>query len=307
MLQIHVTIFVLISACSAIVAYGQDPGTEPPLQKFLSSLSNPEIAKLPLKFSRKNEIDGQYRGFYWSQGKFGISTTVDIERATERRTIWNCDYATQIERVNQGKWTCVGANDSNTDAYEELLGNVNHAGFFFGGGIYRRFQFLESVGVTKQPEGLLYEYRYVSDSPLYSIDPVINSLSFLFDEKSDEPRLLEIRHCDGGGEIKVLSITKFDYADGFLFPLKRIANGVVKGGKMDGKKLVAEEVIEIDDQAKFDSAECYLSHYGLPEPIFPSNGSTFNQPIIWIVVVILLIGIFVFLGPRFSRARVDMR
>ena len=299
MAQRYFTVFVMMALWlpTTNFANGQDSGVENSLQDFLARFSDPEVRSLPIKLSKRGGDEEPSQGHFRSHGNLAISAT--IEDGTERRWIRNRDYVAEIERKpDQATWMLSKVSPANTGALAAALETSNHAGYFFGGGMLKRFEFLELVGVTNQSDGTVIEYRYTPECPVYSSDAALNSLSMLFDKHSEKARLLEIKHWEGGGEMKIESVTKYEYPEDSLFPIKRVAKAIIHGGEVNGSsEMLIEDTMEIDNETRFDSSECYLTHYGLPEPEYARNSDHWDW---WLILLITLLvgGIGAYLWKR---------
>jgi hypothetical protein len=288
--------YTLILVWFTNLALGQYPGVEDPLPEFLSRLSASTQSVVAIKFSSSGGPVLEYEKFYRSKGKHGV---IGPEGGGGIRAIWNPKYHATIENIDQDKWMLQYARPHNDkDGYktQSVMG-------LFIGPLIQRFDFLELVGVTNETNGLLYEYRYTSDYSGFSSDPVLNSFFIKFSEDSGEKRLKEIRHWDGGSDMKISSSFVFEYPEGSFFPLKRIGKAVVMSGEMKNTKFEMEDRVEVDSDAKFVLSECYLSHYGLPEPSFSTDFVWFNRRITWWFVGLVSLSCCILLVSKYLRVR----
>lgn len=300
MLNKFTLLLKLVMVWFASLVSGQDPGVEDPLPEFLSRLSASTQSVVAVRYSSSGGPEGGYTRFFRSKGEFGVIGDVSQgEGEREVRSIWNPKYRAVIKKIDQEKW-----------ALQRVYPQDDKEGYrsqdvvrLFVGPLSVRSEFLELVEVTKESDGVLCEYRYSPDYPSDSSDPVFKSCFIKFNNDSENGRLLEFRHWEGGDEMKISSSLIYEYPEDSFFPLKRIGKAVVVGGEMGGTKFEMEDRVEIDTDSKFVSSECYLSHYGLPEPNIPSDYAWLNRPITWIGVGLFLVLCCMFLVSRVLRRR----
>ena len=293
MKQRHIIALVLIATWlpTTSVVNGQGSGMKNPLSDFLSRLSDSEaLVTIKTITTISDGPETVSEEFFRVQGELGIFSKSENE--TERRWIWNQDYAALLETPVQGDWMLKEVMRANADSYATVIKSASVRGCFISGPVLERMKGLALSDVENQAEGSLFEYHFVPESPFFSSDPTLNSMSIRFDGTSEKARLLKINFWQS----KDMEITiEYDYPKAALFPLKRTMVGRSKGSTVK-----RETKVESDRETQFDRSECYLSYYGLPEPKYARKSNRW----IWISLTALLVfGTGAFLWNRKANSQ----
>jgi hypothetical protein len=239
-----------------------------PLNEYLARL---ESSGANMLIKSETDRDGSISSLCRFSGNYGIESK--IIKDMERRWIWNSSYVALVEKAEEGKWSLHSLLYPNSEVYEKARSSSTTAAQVFGGALWGRIKSLDQNYKELDSEGFVYEYQVLPEHPMYSADPVWNSMAFRFERNSEELRLREINFYessgDPGSETVIEWVLSLEYPSDALFPMELNAKGSVVLGSIPGMRdedLWKKRRIETDKVAKFDRSECYLAFYGLPEP-----------------------------------------
>lgn len=233
-----------------------------------------------------------------SKGRFSIFKSITISNAKENVSVFlaNDRYSARLAKKAGQDWemldVVVSSGNLNENAFQQESSKLSTRliepyllNRLLGDGPYEQVTF--SKEMTPENCRLVLKFGGLTNGNNHGEELHLHSLT----EAEFVPMKIELRELDKN----VVTIKQFLYEDGKVVPYKVIMNGYM------GDTLMAEEVLDVQfDQSivnAFDKSECYLSHYGFPEPELPFR---FEVPVYFYVALVLVL---IIVGVGFFKRR----
>jgi hypothetical protein len=236
------------------------------------------------------------------------SSALDYERDQKRSkyvTIANPDYVASLEQAPNGEFVLTSLAVRGETANAELFESITGSDLFLTQVLDPGAVFLDlllsnavaDVSVTSLPDGI-ESYDVTLNAAETPTGVVYDFVRIDFRNDRVLPVRLDSRHRQGGNDREV-SLMSGDFITVGDFEFPKVVTIFTNGFFREGATPISISTFDYSRMfAGFDDRECYLTHFGIPEPA----GAAKSAFPMWGLLAAVLIAAG-FLMRRFSRSR----